>query len=593
MPPMVIADSDDDIDERSPSPVPQPRQAIAAIDAPTRLSDHVSQATISTDSAFFQSVFHEQNEAAIATYQQVSARQSGAAMHRQSSPDAIQQPFGLEPSSLFPDHEKSDRDALPISAPQTATEPAAMRATEVRDLWDVPSSPESKSASDAYRVRATRTKGVASVKITRGLRRNLEQLGYESDENTRADTSYEQAGESMGSTRGNKKRKVDSSRGVGDDDGGPITGPKRPPPTISAKADIISSSRGSVLATPRNICEPTLPVGSDSSFLIAPRPLSASQKGEYQNVDELIESSPPLRKVDIPVRGIGSSGSATMINTPRSNLASSHDVGLRARTPESEAICHMPLAQSARRRRNSSPDVIALVSPEQDQTHTDSRSIKTPCVSDARSDGDTGAGENSEITYTKRAADDDESDYALSEKPVKPKKQRGRPRKVPLGESAEKTNLSAPVGGANSASPAAPKKKRGRPKKLQTLAETANASHDPLTTETISHAEKRNAAPALEEPRGQAGMTSEMDARRDAKSQTGSPSKTLDDKLPPPATPQKGSVASPAEAKGVNEDKGSSKMKESSWSKSAVKPLYRVGLSKRLRIAPLLKSLPK
>ncbi|KAM4059207.1 hypothetical protein HRG_007931 [Hirsutella rhossiliensis] len=330
---------------------------------------------------------------------------------------------------------------------------------------------------------------------------------------------------------------------------------------------------------------PTLPVNSESSFLVAPKPLSASQKVEYQSVD-LVQSISSLRQPEVPYHKMCSSGTATNINTPRSDMASSHDVGIMAPTPESERIGNMRRTRPPpRRRRSSSPDVIAVTSDGRDKELAEKPQLETASVGDAAPDGHV-----LDAEFAEQQADDD-SDFDVAPEPVKSKRQRGRPKKNAMNENTKKSSATAVVD-AGTGLTDIPKKRRGRPKKAKqpTEAEQKRPGHSASETAASASVEEPSdvdAAQGLpeEDKTGPEETDQAFGAGAPKEEATGSSNG-------PNATEERGE-ANEVDRGTVEEARDKSKMKGSSWLESAGKPVYRVGLSKRLRIAPLLKSLPK
>lgn len=570
MSPIVIADSDDDIDEQEYSPVPQPTNVMVTSDAHTRSSDRVSHTTVSTDPAFFQSVFNEQKEAAARVTRQMSEATGGDALSSALVKPAGQltaSPQASGPHSVYNRVSEKRRPASNLSSPTCRKHEVPMKAT-AKDMWDVPSSPETKAVSGPSKMKGSRNKGVATVKITRGLRKNLESLGYESEEEAIYEEIEDGGSGDITSARPQKKRRL-ASRSCWDTSlPGSTTGSPRNEGGSSHKIfinDVTSDD-----------CVPTLPVDNESSFLVAPKPLSASQKVEYQSV-ELVQSSPCMRHPEVPHPKMGSSGTATNLNTPRSDMPSSHDIGIRPPTPDSEAIGHTRRVRPPpRRRRSSSPDVIAGTSHGQDHGLAEKQLSKTAPTGDAAPDGD-----------VLDAKLDEDADFAVPVVPVERKRQRGRPKKSAVKESGKDSE--GAVADADPESTDKPKKKRGRPKKAKPATEAE------LESPRDDAPDKGDSA-GVEEP-GDADATQEQPDDGETGSKKTDPGPGEEEAAAvsskrPEATEERGHASEVDRGKAV-EATARGKPKGLSRPGSEGKPVYRVGLSKRLRIAPLLKSLPK
>ncbi|POR31738.1 Uncharacterized protein TPAR_08035 [Tolypocladium paradoxum] len=586
MPPVVIADSDDDDDdeERGYSAPPSPNHGTPVIDAPTRSSDGVSHATVSTDPAFFQSIFNEQKDAANQRTQ--DAQGEGMMQDKSaSSVTSITDPVNQKDRKVG--DMKSMGDLNHVTTPRNDTTTSKQIAGS-EEVWDVPSSPERRPTSKASKKKSDRTSKTTTVKVTRGVRKPLEKLGYQSSDE-------DEDGEAM-STRGKKRRRL-----------GPSGSSRQDPKDISLitvppNDDINSPGAFQGNNTALGSLVPTLPVNADSSFLVGPKPLSASQKLEYQSINP-VSSSPPVGQLGLRAANLGSSGTATNINTPRSNLPSSHDVGMRIKTPEAEALRNMRRTRSPRRRRDSSPDEIAATHAKNDniQAGFPQRPIRS-YTNGTVPDGIllNGAGDEHQAEFIPDGQQDgnDDSDFAVPEKPIRPKRQRGRPRK-----SAKVPDDRVTSSETGNRSTAKPKKKRGRPKKSGAPSDVP-AEAVARVTKTVDEA---MAGRQVED--GDAGGEESMPAAaQDAGSRQdrAATEEACQTSVPPdrprevpsgalgPTTAAQGreekagvGTKNGGEAKDRNDGKGSS------WPKAGAKPVYRVGLSKRGKIAPLLKSLRK
>ncbi|PHH90099.1 hypothetical protein CDD83_4524 [Cordyceps sp. RAO-2017] len=321
---------------------------------------------------------------------------------------------------------------------------------------------------------------------------------------------------------------------------------------------------------------------------------------------------------------MGSSGTATNINTPRSNLAYSQDAGPRPATPEAEVIGGVRQARGPRRRRSSSPDVIAMTKHKQDQGRPGKARPEANGARSAARQPQPTAEETEEQRgegVTEFYAEDDvDSDYAVADKPAKPKKQRGRPRKSAGGEKRGPDGPAA-AADAGTATAAQPKKKRrGRPKKAAQPADGEPAAPPVDAAAEVGDAGAREAvyeAAPPAKPMGEVAVPLEAGGESNAGPPPGGldqgpppdgldqepPPDGLDQEPPPdgldqgpqPDAPEPAAEPEKAEVQQGKEPKAEEERRQNRLKGSlpAAKPVFRVGLSKRSRIAPLLKSLRK
>ncbi|PNY25121.1 Uncharacterized protein TCAP_04930 [Tolypocladium capitatum] len=575
MSPVVIADSDDDdCDERGYSAPLSPNHSTPVIDAPTRSSDGASH--VSTDPAFVQSIFNEQRDAA---NQRTQVAQGEGMMQDKSSVTSATEPF--DPKDHKVPGMTSMSDITRVTTPRNDTTTSKQTA-ELEEVWDVPNSPERRPTWKGSKKKSDRTsKTTTTVKMTRGLRNTLEKLGYRSeDEDDEAISGHQSI-----STRGKKRRKLGSP-------GGSLRDPNDVSLIIVPRDDD-KDSTGSVQGknnTASGALVATLSVDSDSSFLVGPKPLSACQKLEYQSITP-VPSSPPVGHLGLQAADVGSTGTATNINTPRRNLPSSHDVGLRTKTPENEAIRNARRTRSPRRRRYSSPDV--LVHPNNGSASAGAQPPTQSCTNGTPSDGILLNGEGEEYQAEVIPEDGNEdSDFAVPEKPVRAKRQRGRPRK-----SAKVPDNTATCGETGNGSAAKAKKKRGRPKKS---GPSAAAEQVPPGEDVPAEAGARVATTVDE-----AMMAGRHVGDGDVGNEKSKPATTqvantgqgwaATGKACQITVSSDRAKEDPSSAMGptVTGDQDRNDSKRPSRPEAGAKPAYRVGLSKRRKIAPLLKSLRK
>ncbi|RDA87902.1 hypothetical protein CP532_1698 [Ophiocordyceps camponoti-leonardi (nom. inval.)] len=533
MPPVEIADSDDD--DGSDSPLTPENDELITVSAQTRSSDRASHATTSTDPVLFQRVFDEQREAA---HQSALNEQRREAHHPTGSDRCDENTSAASIESLTgPDAWSSTNTGeRQCSSTRKRQEEGAAAMAEAKDMWDVPSSPERNAGS---RISRTKSRQATTVKITRGLRRNVEMLGYESDED---------AGRTK---RDAKKRRLQSSN---DDD------PDTPIKERSLNAATIS----------------TMTIDDRPPLCIATKPLSESQKEEYESVRG--SQTNTVAKEETGSKGQHSSGTATNLNTPRD-----HDVPSREEGPGSTQG-----KRRTRARRDSSPDVIAL-------DRGDGGGLRG-C--DASSKGD-----DVEMLPPRRQdeQDDDESDFGESMAKAKQKKKRGRPSKKAVA-------------------PEPLKAKRGRPKKKKAEEAVQEEEEEQALEETVDLCKVSPSSPpppsALPSATASAAPLAlqqeddeEEEEKEEGKEEAGQGKVQQQDKPksqddpqphphdhphpPPPLKPTKTNDSKPPKEPKEQADKTVSPHNPKQPSLGGNKPIYRIGLSKKLRIQPLLKSLPK
>ncbi|UNI19857.1 hypothetical protein JDV02_006003 [Purpureocillium takamizusanense] len=546
MPPAIIADSDDDSDGAQDHVLAPEEPAEHGLLLATRSSDRGSHTTNSTDPVLFQNIYNEHKAAG-----DQQALTAGAGE-------------GLEVGD---------------AAGRTAT-PSRMDAQN--DLWNIPSSPE---ANVAKRIKPLSAKRTTSVKVTRGLRRNLEMLGYESV----SDDNYD---EPIHERR--KRRKVGASRDF-QRSSNDVSLVELPPDGGLPSA--ASQSVSTEFAADQGV---NLPMDRTSPpLLIAPRQLSASQKREYQSVEAPF-SSPAGRIMEVRNPAVGSSGTATNVNTQRSHMLSSFDVGLTVRTPEHEMIrVTRRTSPTPRQRRNSSPDVITSMAPPTQTPKPKATRAKQGGTSTGEATNPShSVGKGDEVWAASKAEESEGSEYTAPESQVKPKRPRGRPKKG-REDKPDATSTSATQEAA-----AKPKRKRGRPKKRETLAKDDHAmsvTDDASAVQAaadrkLSHVTKTDLASEGDVDNEPRVPTSTTDPQRGSSTKEGTrdgPKQTTTDLVEVPVPEKTGKEPSELGKKELPVNDTVPNNRSTSKLDSTGKPVYRVGLSKRLRIAPLLKSLRK
>ncbi|KAL6412738.1 uncharacterized protein AUP68_03943 [Ilyonectria robusta] len=649
MPPVIIADSDDE--DNSYSPPRSPQAPVSPQDfgvEATRSFGRVSHTTTSTDPSFFRNIYDEQNDAARENAPDAlpgSTDNAAPSSSEVTAPAPFQRTVTglIEPSSLTSISDptatrdpkassgKAMSDWTQVSTPGRRKAPTAMMDDPV---WDVPNSPDEGHARQVPKIRLKRQDAQSTSRPPGKRIIKLKCRGLASVKKTEADHDHGPDGD--GSPAGARKRRKIKSSHLSPQGSNEVD-----LVTIPFSNDNEDTHPESQLAAPSSMLPPTLPptlpIDNDASFYISAKPLTDAQKLQYQSVH--LDSSDSNRQEYLPpiythaAQMIGSSGSATNVNTPRSDGIGFSTAPLPSAASE---VDHDMATQLNDRRLPSSPDIISAIeppakpkeakkrgrpkkdglrkesptraSPKQDIPQQESPKPDSPKVVNCdESEVDTKL-DRTEPPFVEAAANDEESDYA--EQPVKPKKARGRPRKKATEEIQPTTPLPAnSVVGENTTTQ---KKKRGRPRKQDKLAaveqspqattvaldDVAQVPSDTVQIKVDSKklTEERGADHEPDEPEEEDPSKSELDTTvlKESRQNTAIPtalSTVKDEKLKVPDSPvvEKGAKASPSgpAVKGLGQARGLSAIT------AANKPIYRVGLSKRSRIAPLLKSLRK
>lgn len=357
---------------------------------------------------------------------------------------------------------------------------------------------------------------------------------------------------------------------------------------------------------------PTLPFESRTTSVVAPQPLTNSEQLQHQSLhvgssDLQSEDQGPSRPGCI----IRSSGSATIINTPRDeehsiqstsvNSGASNNVWLKEEEPRESSPDHFvapePARQSARttkktkKKKQKEKDLVTQAKDRMPdelgaQYNPDSLIVAQP------KDELLDELETSFRPDEMPAKDDYESDF--TEKSVKAKKQRGRRKKSVMPEAAATTTtgLMTPQA-ANEESVPKPKKKRGRSRKADQHA--VDPPQEPSTC-VEANLEKDVQADCHGPEQAAAQYQKRTEDTAEAKisislndSEINAASTKKEDALPPADEVKDTSttILKPVQNTGHKEAILAIKH-AASVPGSASKPLYRVGLSKKSRIAPLL-----
>ncbi|KAG8670149.1 hypothetical protein FPOAC1_009553 [Fusarium poae] len=464
------------------------------------------------------------------------------------------------------------------------------------DMWDVPSSPDDRPVKPKIKIKVKRS--VAQSDSTSDSQRAKESGRMAKT----PDSKSERPGDSPSSKR--KRRKVDY-----------------PEPSFqgSNDVDLISmpfnhdhegEDHGQSPPTP-SMLPPTMPVNEDISFFIAPNPLTDTQRMEYESMQLPSSDSPPqlpfVRQFNI--QNIASSSEATNVNTPRSNTTY-----LMSTAPPPPASLDPPrttIGQATGNRWDSSPDVIAAIdSPPPQKT---SRLQEQSTRDDAPEPIDNefvelhqADPEQTELPIIREATTDSYESEKMA-KPTKAKKSRGRPKKKAAAEPdiTLADSLLAPPEAIESVTK--PKKKRGRPRKSDAQEESLEldqslSTNDASLSEDAVQPEKR-AKIDIEETETRDELAEDDEAQVSPENK-GPESPALEKPEPNLSTRSVSSIDdgmasknsdTPRTAKQKENPTISSRSSTPSKGLSSIinKPVYRVGLSKKSRIAPLLKCLRK
>lgn len=611
MPPIIILDSDDDEDDIGYSPprnaqtahFPVPAEAEA--EGTSDSFGRVSRATTSTDPSFFQNIYNEQNDAARGYVPDPT--EGSHDQHQYSSSDmTASTPFKRTVTGLLETSSSSAREQGnaggqrmptrngPDEWTQASTPGRRKAPTAVMDdMWDVPSSPDERPVKPKIKIKWKRSGAQSNSTTDSGRMAKT------------PDSKSERPGDSPSSKR--KRKKVDhpepSFQGSNEVD----------LVTIPFSHDHEGDHHDQSPPTP-SMLPPTMPVNDDLSFFIAPNPLTDTQKMEYESMqlpssDSPPHQLPPVRQFNI--QNIASSSEATNINTPRSNATY-----LMSTAPPPPASMDPPRAtigQATGHRWDSSPDVIAAIDSPPSKNVSRLREQLTKDDAPGPADNELVELQQTEPEQTGlliiQETTSDSYEPEIMTKPTKAKKPRGRPKKkaaaveqdVPLADS-----LPAPPEVVESVTK--PKKKRGRPRKSDANEESPNigqslSTNDASLSEDAVQPEKRVKI-EIEETETKDDLAEEDEAQVSIK---GSESPALEETDPNLSTRSISSIDDNTASKNpdtprtakqeVKPERSTISSRGSTPSKglSSIinKPVYRVGLSKKSRIAPLLKCLRK
>ncbi|EWY86313.1 hypothetical protein FOYG_10893 [Fusarium oxysporum NRRL 32931] len=617
MPPIVILDSDDEDEDGSFSPPPNiqapfsfgPAGIEAQTEAANDSSGGVSRATTSTNPSFFQNIYNEQNDAARGYVPEPTARSHDQDQHSVSSSEmTTPAPFKrtvtglIEPSSMPSARDQTTKrgqtngngpdEWTQASTPGRRKAPMAV----MDDMWDVPSSPDE---------RPVRPKIKVEVKSSKAQSDSTSDSRHTQESDKRGKTPSSKSGRSDGSPSGKKRRRV-----------------SHPEPSFqgSNEVDLVAipfsyENEGeyheSQPAPTPSMLPPTLPVNQDDSFFITTNPLADAQKLDYESVqlpssDSQNHQLPLVRQFEI---NLASSGDATNINTPRSHA---HYLMSTAPPPPSSVMDpnRAAIGQATGNRWDSSPDVISAIdSPPKQKATRQLEQIRN---------GDSPKPANDETTDEQQpeqpelpAMQEEAFDNYEPDKVTKTKKSRGRPKKKAIEEPITMTEAPSPR--PEVVTPVTkPKKKRGRPRKSDQTdtrdespkIDPSASTNDASLSEDAVRPEKRPKIDIDEsESKDELADESEMEPSPKSKSRESSILKESDPNILAKSVSRLDDDAASKASDAATEEKEEKPEKRAITSRSSTpskglsaiinKPVYRVGLSKKSRIAPLLKCLRK
>ncbi|OAA63173.1 AT hook, DNA-binding motif protein [Cordyceps fumosorosea ARSEF 2679] len=526
----IIADSDDESDANTFSPPPAGQLEELHSFASTT-SEPVSLATSSTDPVFFQGVYNEQQDAAVRE-QRLRLTGGDITSLPLTAPTGTEQTDPVSLPSQYPAGTPSAVETDRIRA-SNVTKSAIMRGKKTRKI--------NATLADPYAFPSSPEDGESQDRHHAGLRSSLKSreavgAGVPDDEN-------------MGPPS-RKRQRLDERQNNTVDSSLPPTAPpiySSIPPTMPPI--IVDDTIDHMVAVnSSNYLAPTIDINDDPSLIIHPRGLTSSQKEQYQAVELARSSHPEQQKENGDLQ-------------KQSNRKSQ-----RQKTPSKKSTPSM--MRSSKR----------LAKSQAEQGPAESASLSTP--SDAQEmeqavvlhDHEVEAyGENDNQTVSETKPEDDV--YEVQPTPVKPpKKKRGRPKRAEKQTQAAQDAQSEPTESTDAGKPA---KKRGRPKKSEAaVVEEQNEEVSPIAKESgtklIAGDEATNKTAITTD-----GDVENLTALKDVK---------VDDEK---------TAVTPCVLAKVTPQKPAGNRIATPQTGSAGKPLYRIGLSKRSRIAPLLKTLPK
>lgn len=603
----VIADSDEEdddavIDESAPRRrQTQPPISNDAAAVPSLGGN--SPATASTDPAFIQGILNEQNEAARESMRDVGLYL--VAERDKLSSSEVTAPANFKRTWKGFDQSKTPSLLEPTQAPEYEIRPseplngqARIRASRARkgsaqDPYDIPSSPELQQGRGRRGFQSPETDS-DNQKAQSRLRRGG---GTAADDELAADLAERL------SERTKKRRRTDKRseqvQAFSVEDGFYTTSLHH---DMKGRHDI-HEGRSSGDASRQ-----FLPVSGTLPFVVAPKRSADCQKCQDQNSDANSYHQ-------------GSSDAATNVNTPRGHdpLSMGHSIDEGLKQARTEPWIKRKASSSFRRVPNSSPDEISGM-------ETCRRQGQARPVSSERDLG----GEN-HIQRMEKADDECDLSYETQQKREKQKRPRGRPKKSYLTA----TRTAIPKSGMESDQPESNKGVRPKNQKVAPESNGQNVILDEAEAEGIlekaddDDKDQSDQAPSVGVPLPKKGgdgghhnlKADNGDARSSLKIEAvkgHDDQGELTSKIYQPAAvisqnnggrtktellssrsntqPRQPKLLTDVAAAKTPTEKPPEQLEWKMGSLAArntAKPLYRVGLSKRSRIAPLLKSLPK
>ncbi|XWX01723.1 hypothetical protein V2A60_009752 [Cordyceps javanica] len=532
-----VADSDDESECNTYSPPPA-AQAEELPSFASTTSEPVSMTTSSTDPVFFQDVYNEQQIAA-AREQQIRLTKGANTSLQLTAPTGTERTDPVSLPSQYPE----GTDSSSVNASH-AVKSAIMRekrmrqdAIEVADPYAFPSSAEEDQSPGLHRPSWMMDNGSSAA--YRGAK------GVTVDE---AEVS---------GAPSRKRQRLSELRTDAVDSSLPPTAPpiySSLPPTMPPVGidKTVSSTTSEV---PSYNLVPTIDIGDDPALIIHPRGLTNGQKEQYLAVElgvpGNLEHQREMRAQSNQL-------------PPQSSARSEHQ-----KTPSKTSAQSTPKATEQRAKSPSGQDVLEVTEHSVLEKTQDKPYTATP-----RDRRDKRRGRNNAPPAKETEPEHDGSEVQLVPAPAT-KKQRGRPKKAEK-RITRATGAHLKVTEPQSAESVT--KKRGRPKKCEAVV-LETTQEEEVTQEAADVA----SAKVPEEDEAKDEMNNANNTTN-TKMQDPTVRKVKTDGEDTPNAPNvtsKETLPKEPEKRIAILQKG-----------SAGKPLYRIGLSKRSRIAPLLKSLP-
>ncbi|PNP59403.1 hypothetical protein THARTR1_00893 [Trichoderma harzianum] len=617
MSPVVIADSDDESDSNEHAAA---APAITVPQAQTRSFEHGSLATASTDSLFFQQIFNEQNGAACERAQQLQ-RDFDDAPHQSSAMTIPDVPFQRTTRGFYHSSVTSATDPRTDRLQNTQIGRPSLDLAQISssmqkqneagkvDLWEVPSSPEAPEPLQRQ---------------SKGLDQSYRKDVSPTAKGTLSDGHWDN--HELVESRSNKRRRLDESKETSSatDDVNLIMFP-------SSNKDIINEELETAAAS--SIPLPTLPVDANSTFYpIHPSP-TERQPSSHIEMNSTSNGVPKYNNLLLKQQtqyAVGSSGTVTNVNTPRSQMLSSHNFSAPTPGEQAREVATKKVEyRSFTTRRDSSPDIISTLTPGLDKVtseleYSPGLNLESKPDQECCDERDSSA---HQPPPRELQSEESDAEFVAHPTPIaKSKKKRGRPKKPPeTDEPLPMKQAAGPVSAAADGTPdaAMQKKKRGRPKK-QSSDTAVDGAPPPAATPVSAVVPGKNTRAILGHERVSARdvgdnvqiaakessveMPSEPGATEDASSMAEDTERVRHQAAPGSQKNPKDHATSqsiPNRPRDEDESKGprqpaargreekSGGDKKGSSAQGMAKPLYRVGLSKRFKIAPLLKSVRK